>query len=133
MKKFVSIVLGVVLTLGAVALTSSCKKDINNAESLAETLWVAQDGTDIYQLTFLTSTEFKMVQLGNNQVAKGVFIITGNKTTLTGSHITLTLTAGQKWLDGGMMPLIGKFESENKIRFDEFDDDDMVFVRTPFK
>ena len=127
MKKILSVVLGVVLTLGAIALTSSCKKDIDNAQSLVGSTWTAQDGEDTYVLTFPSATEFRIVMSGSNWIATGLFVITGNKPSLTGSYITLTPGAGQTWIDGEIVPLTGKFESESKIKFDE---DDMVFIRT---
>ena len=125
MKKILSIVLGVVLTLGAIALTSSCKKDIDNAQSLVGTKWVCQDGLDIYNLTFPSASEFKVVRIGDNEVVTGVFIITGNKTTLTGSHITFTPNG--RWIDGDTKILVGKFESESKL---EIDSEDMTFIRS---
>ena len=118
MKKILSIVLGVVLTLSAIALTSSCRKDINNAESLVGTTWVAQEGSDVYTLTFPTSTEFRITEEGNDWIATGNFIITGNKTSLTGSHITLTLDFGSHWVDDEFAPLTGVFVSESKIKFE---------------
>ena len=127
MKKILSIVLGVVLTLGAIALTSSCRKDIDNAQSLVGSYWLCQDGLDTYELTFPSATEFKVVEIGNNWVATGMFIITGNKTSLKDSHITLTLGIGQKWIDGDSMPLTGKFESESKINFEA---EDVIFIRS---
>ena len=125
MKKILSIVLGVVLTLSAIALTSSCKKDIDNAQSLVGTSWVCQDGLDVYHLTFPSASEFKVVRVGDNRVVTGVFIITGNKTTLTGSHITFTPNG--EWMDGNTKVVIGKFESESKL---EIDSEDMTFIRS---
>ena len=126
MKKILSIALGVVLTLGAIALTSSCKKDITNAESLVGTEWVCTDVEGTFHLTFPSASEFRVVLEGSNWVAPGFFIITGNKASLTGSHITLTLSPGCTWIDGETAPIIGKFESESSIYFG---DDDMTFRR----
>ena len=128
MKKVLSIVLGVVLTLGAIALTSSCRKDINNAESLVGTTWVAEDGSAVYTLTFPTSTEFRVTEEGNDWIATGKFIITGNKTSLTGSHITLTLDLGSHWVDDEFAPLTGVFVSESKIKFEDYDEN-IIFIR----
>lgn len=127
MKKILSIVLGVVLTLGAVALTSSCKKDIDNAESLVGTVWLCQDGLDTYEMTFPTATEFKVFRYNDSKSVKGVFIITGNKPTLTGS--TITLTPNGSWMDGDLLPLIGKFESETKLVVDD-NGDKLTFTKT---
>ena len=127
MKKILSIVLGIALTLSAIALTSSCRKDINNAESLVGTTWVAQDGSDVYTLTFPTSTEFRITEEGNDWIATGLFIITGNKTGLTGSHITLTLEPGSHWIDYDTNRSVsGVFVSESKIKFES---EDITFNR----
>lgn len=127
MKKSLSIVLGVILTLGAVALTSSCKKDIDNAGSLVGTVWLCLDGLDSYEMTFPTATEFKVFRNNDGKSVKGVFIITGNKPTLTGS--TITLTPNGSWMDGDLLPLTGKFETETKLVVND-DGDKLTFVKT---
>ena len=43
MKKIIAIIASVALAVTAIALTSSCQKDINNAKSLIGTLWICQD------------------------------------------------------------------------------------------
>ena len=125
MKKIFYVVLGVVLTLGAVALTSSCKKDIDNAESLVGSLWTCQDDGDVYELTFPSSSEFKIIRTGDNRVVKGIFIITGNKTSLTGSYITFS--PYDEWMDGDDDSITGKFESESKLVINS---EDMTFTRS---
>jgi hypothetical protein len=132
MKKILSIVLGVALTLSAIALTSSCRKDINNAESLAGTTWTGEEYGDTFTLTFPTSTEFRITEEESNWIATGVFIITGNKTSLTGSHITLTLDLGSHWIDGETNPITGVFVSESKIKFED-DDESIIFNRVLYK
>lgn len=119
-------VLGVALTLSAIALTSSCRKDINNAEALVGTTWVATDGEDVFTLSFPSSTEFRVVEDGSNWIATGLFIITGNKSSLTGSHITLTLQPGSHWYDEDTAPVTGVFVSESKINFEN---EDLIFNR----
>lgn len=126
MKKIISIVLGVVLLLGAVALTSSCKKDIANAKSLVGSTWTGKDGTDIYTLTFPSSTDFRIVLNGSNFVVNGTFIITGEKPTLTGSDILLTPNAGIVWADGETDPISGVFVSESLL---QIYDEKMTFER----
>ena len=128
MKKFVSIILGVVLTLGAVALTSSCKKDIDNAKSLVGTTWTATDELEgTYTLTFPSAVEFRITLEGNNWIGEGAFVITGSSSSkLTGCNITLTLEPGIEWIDGSILPISGVFQSESKIYFAE---DDMTFTR----
>ena len=94
MKKFISIIVGVALTLGAVALTSSCQKDIANAKSLVGTTWTASvDGTD-YNIAFTSSATFDFSYIKGSLTAKasGTFIITGEKPSLAGSSIVLTIT-----------------------------------------
>ena len=125
MKKIVSVVLGIVLTLGAIALTSSCKKDIDNAKGLVGSTWVAQDGGDTYKLTFPSASEFKMTCVGDNRIVKGVFIITGNKTSLAGSYITLTPDSA--WWDDDLLPLSGEFESNSRLNIE---DGEMIFTRS---
>lgn len=125
MKRFISVVLGVIITLGAIALTSSCKKDIDNAQALVGSIWDAQDGADVYRLSFTSSTEFKVTREGDNRIVTGVFIITGNKSTLAGSHITFS--PNSTWMDGEDGPLSGKFESESKLRIES---EDITFNRS---
>jgi hypothetical protein len=125
MKKFITVVLGVILTLGAIALTSSCKKDIDNAQALVGSIWVAQDGADVYRLSFTSSTEFRITREGDNKIVTGVFIITGNKSTLAGSHITFSPNG--TWMDGDEGALSGKFESESKLRIES---EDLTFIRS---
>ena len=130
MKKIISIALGVVLILGAIALTSSCKKDIDNAGALVGTVWFCQDGLDSYEMTFPTATEFEVYRINDGKTVKGIFIITGNKPSLTGS--TITLTPKGSWIDGDILPLIGKFESETKLVVDD-DGDKLTFVKVLIK
>ena len=132
MKKILSIVLGIALTLSAIALTSSCRKDINNAESLVGTTWIGEEYGDTYTLTFPTSTEFRITEEGSNFIATGTFIITGNKTSLTGSHITLTLDLGSHWVDDDVAPITGVFVSESRMKFED-DDENIIFNRVVFK
>lgn len=127
MKKFVSIILGVVLTLGAIALTSSCQKDIDNAKSLVGTTWTATDVEVTYTLTFPSAAEFNISQNGGIFEVEGAFIITGSSSSkLTGCNITLTLNPGIEWIDGTIHPIIGVFQSEDKIYFAE---DNITFTR----
>ena len=104
MKKFISILVGVVLTLGAVALTSSCQKDINNAQSLVNTSWMAREGTTVYTLTFKSTSDFEMdvLSASKHNSYKGTFIITGNKPSLTDSNIVLGFdsTWTEDWSSG---------------------------------
>jgi len=125
MKKFISVILGVVLTLGAIALTSSCKKDVKNASSLEGTTWFSTEGA--ITLSFTSASEFRMTVQGEDFIATGTFIITGNKSSLTGSNITFALVPGTTWFDGeSTEPITGLFESESKL---VIDDGDIVFNR----
>lgn len=127
MKKFVSIILGVVLTLGAIALTSSCQKDIDNAKSLVGTTWTATDVEATYTLTFPSAVEFNISLNGSIFEVEGAFVITGSSSSkLTGCNITLTLEPGIEWIDGAIHPITGVFQSEDKIYFAE---DNITFTR----
>ena len=113
MKKFFAILQGVVLTESAIALTSSCKKDIDNAKSLVNTTWIAQTDGYTYELTFTSTTEWKMT--GNGKQYEGVYVITGLKDSLTGCEIILTPVG--EWIDDDETNF-GKFESETKLVID---------------
>ena len=125
MKKFFAILLGVVLTVATIALTSSCKKDIDNAKSLVGTTWVCTADGYTYTLTFPSSTTFKMTAEAEGREFpeyKGVFIIVGNKSSLTGSSITLT--PDSKWWEEEKETAVGEFKSESKLVLET-----MVFER----
>ena len=125
MKKFLSILLSVALTVTAIALTSSCKKDIDNAKSLVGSTWVCSTTEITYTLTFPSSTTFKMTAEAKGHEFPdytGVFIIVGNKSSLTGS--TITLTPDTKWWEEEKETAVGEFKSESKLVIDT-----MVFER----
>ena len=125
MKKFFAILLGVVLTVATIALTSSCKKDIDNAKSLVGSTWVCSTTEITYTLTFPSSTTFKMTAEAKGHEFPdytGVFIIVGNKSSLTGS--TITLTPDTKWWEEEKETAVGEFKSESKLVIDT-----MVFER----
>jgi hypothetical protein len=127
MKKIIAIIASVALAVTAIALTSSCQKDINNAKSLVGTTWTATDVEGTYTLTFPSAVEFRITLEGNNWIGEGAFVITGSSSSkLTGCNITLTLEPGIEWIDGSILPISGVFQSESKIYFAE---DDMTFTR----
>ena len=116
MKKLLSIVLGVVLTLGAVALTSSCQKDIDNAKALVGTSWVGAADGYTYTIEFKSQTTFEMIEYGtltspSHKIFKGVFIITGAQSSLKGSYVTLTFESDwtHDWHSG-------EFVSDTELR-----------------
>jgi len=111
MKKFLAFLIGAALTVTAIALTSSCKKDIDNAKSLVNTTWIAQTGGITYTLTFTSTTEFKIA--GDGREYKGIYIITGAKDSLAGS--TITLTPVDDWGEMDWETGLGKFETETKL------------------
>ena len=119
MKKFFAILIGAVLTVVTVALTSSCKKDIANAESLVGTEWVCETSSSTFTLTFPTSSTFKFTETEKGvepEINKGGFIIFGNKPSLTGSSITLT--PHTKWYEEELETVDGEFKSESKLVLD---------------
>ena len=119
MKKFFAILVGAVLTVTTIALTSSCKKDIANAESLVGTEWVCETALSTFTLTFPTSSSFKFTETAKGiepEVYNGTFIIFGNKSSLTGSSITLTPTT--KWYEEDLATVVGEFKSESKLVLD---------------
>lgn len=119
MKKFFAILVGAVLTVTTIALTSSCKKDIANAESLVGTEWVCETALSTFTLTFPTSSSFKFTETAKGiepEVYNGTFIIFGNKSSLTGSSITLTPT--KKWYEEDLVTVVGEFKSESKLVLD---------------
>ena len=122
MKKIIAIIASVALAVIATALTSSCQKDINNAKSLIGTLWICQDKVEgsTYELTFTSTTDFKMTYNGAQQVT-GVYIIAGNMSSLAGSSILLT--PDDAW--SGHESMSGKFETESKLVLDR-----MIFNRS---
>ena len=126
MKKFLSILLGVALTVTAIALTSSCKKDIDNAKSLVGTTWICTADGITYTLTFPSSSTFKMTAEATGRefpTYSGVFIIAGSKAgTLTGCVITLT--PDTKWWEEEKETVVGEFKSDSKCVIDT-----MVFTR----
>jgi len=126
MKKILSVILSAVLILGAIALTSSCKKDTLST-SLKGSTWICQDFTGTYTLTFPSANEFKITIEGNDFVAVGAFGISGNKTSLKGSTITFTLAPNTYWIDGETNAITGTFESESKLVIES---EDMVFLRS---
>ena len=107
MKKFIAILVGAVLTLGAIALTSSCQKDINNAKSLIDTKWMGTSDGYAFTLTFISQTKFEMrrVKIGDEKVFTGTFVITGNQTSLKGSDITLAFDGDwtESWHSGSFV------------------------------
>ena len=119
MKKFFATLVGAVLTVTTIALTSSCKKDIANAESLVGTEWVCETALSTFTLTFPTSSSFKFTETAKGiepEVYNGTFIIFGNKSSLTGSSITLTPTT--KWYEEDLATVVGEFKSESKLVLD---------------
>lgn len=125
MKKFLSILLGVVLVAGAVLVTSSCKKDIENAKALTGTVWEAGDTESLYYLiTFKDQTNFEMTYHsgGVDYLYKGVFIITGSKSGLTGCRITFTFD-DEIWESSNLWKT-GEFTTE-----DSFTMNNIVFTR----
>lgn len=119
MKKFFAFLVGAVLTVTTIALTSSCKKDIANAESLVGTEWVCETALSTFTLTFPTSSSFKFTETAKGiepEVYNGTFIIFGNKSSLTGSSITLTPTT--KWYEEDLATVVGEFKSESKLVLD---------------
>lgn len=119
MKKFFAFLVGAVLTVTTIALTSSCKKDIANAESLVGTEWVCETALSTFTLTFPTSSSFKFTETAKGiepEVYNGTFIIFGNKSSLTGSSITLTPT--KKWYEEDLATVVGDFKSESKLVLD---------------
>lgn len=122
MKKFFAALVSVALMVTAVAFTSSCQKDINNAKSLIGTLWICHDSVEgtTYELTFTSTTDFKMTY-NNSQQVTGVYIITGNMSSLAGSSILLT--PDDAW--SGHESMSGKFETESKLVLDR-----MIFNRS---
>ena len=119
MKKFFAILVGAVLTVTTIALTSSCKKDIANAESLIGTEWVCETALSTFTLTFPTSSSFKFTETAKGiepEVYNGTFIIFGNKSSLSGSSITLTPTT--KWYEEDLATVVGEFKSESKLVLD---------------
>lgn len=126
MKKFFAILLGVVITVATIALTSSCKKDIDNAKSLVGTKWVCNvPGEGItYTLTFTDQYSFKMNLTAEGRSFpeyKGTFVIFGNKPTLSGS--TITLTPGSKWWyvdDEDKVTFAGEFKSDKELDLETY-------------
>ena len=113
MKKFIAILVGAVLTLGAIALTSSCQKDINNAKSLVGSTWAGVSNSREYNLTFASSTDFDMEVLSlplTRNIYRGSFIVSGNKDSITGSNIALAFdnTWKEDWSTG-------YFKSESEL------------------
>lgn len=126
MKKIFAALVSVALMVTAVAFTSSCAKDIANAESLVGTIWIYQNQLDnyTYELTFTSATEFKITSPKTSQEFTGVFILMGGKSGLTGTSITLTPQAS--WMGyNAYTPINGKFESEKKLVIDG-----MIFNRS---
>lgn len=122
MKKIFAALVSVALMVTAVAFTSSCQKDINNAKSLIGTLWICHDSVEgtTYELTFTSTTDFKMTY-NNSQQVTGVYIIAGNMSSLAGSSIILT--PDDAW--SGHESMSGKFETESKLVLDR-----MIFNRS---
>lgn len=124
MKKFLSVALGIVLTLGAIALTSSCQKDIDKARSLIVSSWVSEKldvevgGTvykDVsYRLYFSSEAEFTVSIDGMDaDEVSGIYLIIGSKPRLTGN--TILFSPNDKWLDGTDEPLVGTFSTESEL------------------
>ncbi len=120
MKKILAILLGVALVAGALSLTS-CQKNVDNAKSLINTVWGAQDGADQYFLEFTSQMGCKM-RINDRSPYEGTFIILGNKPSLKGSSIEVVFTDWSEKVEG----LVGEFKSE-----DELDLDHMMFYRLP--
>lgn len=113
MKKFIAILVGAVLTLGAIALTSSCQKDINNAKALVGSTWAGVSNSREYNLTFTSSTDFEMEVFTlpmTRNIYRGSFIVSGSKDSLTGSNIALAFDSSWKedWSTG-------YFKSESEL------------------
>lgn len=120
MKKILAILLGVALVAGALSLTS-CQKNVDNAKSLINTVWGAQDGSDQYFLEFTSQMGCKM-RINDRSPYEGTFIILGNKPSLKGSSIEVVFTDWAEKVEA----LVGEFKSE-----DELDLDHMMFYRLP--
>jgi hypothetical protein len=120
MKKILAILLGVALVAGALSLTS-CQKNVDNAKSLINTVWGAQDGADQYFLEFTSQMGCKM-RINDRSPYEGTFIILGNKPSLKGSSIEVVFTDWAEKVEA----LVGEFKSE-----DELDLDHMMFYRLP--
>ena len=115
MKKILVVLLGVVLAAAALSLTS-CQKDIDNAKSLAGTTWIAvtakmtPETTHIITFKDQTNFELRISEFGeSDRVYDGTFVITGNKSSLTGSFVTFAAVS----LEDGWG--FGEFKSENKL------------------
>jgi len=120
MKKILAILLGVALVAGALSLTS-CQKNVDNAKSLINTVWGAQDGADQYFLEFTSQMVCKM-RINDRTPYDGTFIILGNKPSLKGSTIEVVFT---NWTEK-VEALVGEFKSEDELELDH-----MMFYRLP--
>jgi hypothetical protein len=123
MKKFIAILIGAVLTVTSITLTSSCQKDINNANSLVNTTWVCSTAAVTYNLTFTSASTFKMDMTAVGRefpTYTGVFLIAGNQDSLSGSIITLT--PEKKWWedDDTKDTWVGEFKSDTKVVIESF-------------
>jgi hypothetical protein len=137
MKKFLSVALGIVLTLAAIALTSSCQKDIDKARSLIVSSWVSEKldvevgGTvykDVtYRLYFSSEAEFTVSIDGMDAEVSGIYLIIGSKPRLTGN--TILFSPNDKWLDGTDEPLVGTFSTESELIV-IIDEEEVKFERT---
>lgn len=117
MKKILGILVSAALIVAAVALTSSCKKDISNAKALVGTTWTATIDGESISLTFPTSTTFEMVISQGSLSAKatGVFVLTGEKPSLSGSAIALTLSDVPVGFDVFDRTVSGTFKTDTEL------------------
>ena len=120
MKKILAILLGLALVAGALSMTS-CQKNVDNAKSLINTVWGAQDGADQYFLEFTSQMGCKM-RINDRTPYDGTFIILVEKPSLKGSTIEIAFTDWKEKVEG----LEGEFKSEDELELDH-----MMFYRLP--
>ena len=86
MKKFFAFFAVVVMALSVASLTTSCKKDIETAKSLAGTTWYNLTYTagayDLYTLKFTSKDNFELDMTGSKTMhGSGTFVVAGSKIT----------------------------------------------------
>ena len=116
MKKFLVILASVIVAAVTLSLTTSCQKDINLAKSLIGTSWYASVGTDTYTLTFNSQSGCTMDVVdkdGGRTQYSGSFILAGNKNSLAGEIISVTLN----W-HGELITYDGQFNNETELCLD---------------
>ena len=85
MKRIFTFLAVAVMALAVVSLTSSCKKDIETAKSLAGTTWYnvsfpqASVVADVYTLKFTSQSKFELDMTGSKTLhGSGTFIVSGS-------------------------------------------------------